>query len=99
MNLEAKIDVLKQIGVEALVEQTLTKIIQSELYQLMQTQENLRQELAQFEQHYRISSEECWNRFEAGELSDDADYFEWTGLYEIYRLNEATRQRLKASLQ
>ena len=99
MNLEAKIDVLKQIGVEALLEQTLTKIIQSELYQLMQTQENLRQELAQFEQRYRISSQECWNRFEAGELGDDADYFEWTGLYEIYQLNEAILQRLKASLQ
>ena len=99
MNLEAKIDVLKQIGVEALLEQTLTKIIQSELYQLMQTQENLRQELAQFEQRYHMSSEECWNRFEAGELGDDADYFEWTGLLEIYRLNEATLQRLKASLQ
>ena len=99
MNLEAKINVLKQIGVEALVEQTLTKIIQSELYQLMQTQENLRLELAQFEQRYRMSSEECWNRFEAGELGDDVDYFEWTGLLEIYRLNEATLQRLKASLQ
>jgi len=98
MNVEAKIETLRQIGAEAVVDQTLNKIIRSELYQLTQVQENLRQELAAFEQRYCMSSEECWNGFEAGELGDDADYFEWTGLYEIYQSNEATLQRLKASL-
>ncbi|MCZ6681334.1 MAG: S8 family serine peptidase [Candidatus Poribacteria bacterium] len=42
MDLEAKIEALKQVGAEALVDQTLNKIIQSELYPLMQVQENLR---------------------------------------------------------
>ena len=96
MNLEAKIEVLKQIGAEALVGQTLDKIIQSELNQIIQTQESLRQELAEFERCYGISSEDCFKQFEAGKLGDDADYFEWTGLYEIYQSNEETLQRLKA---
>ncbi len=99
MDIEVKIEALKQIGAKALVDRTLNKIIQSELYQLMQVQGNLRRELAQFERRYRISSEECWNRFEAGELGDDADYFEWTGLYEIYQANEVTLQRLKVHLK
>ena len=98
MDLEAKIEALKQVGAEALVDQTLNKIIQSELYQLMQVQENLRQELAKFEGRYHMSSEECWNRFEAGKLGDAADYFEWTGLYEIYQSNETTLRRLEAHL-
>lgn len=98
MNLEAKIETLRQIGAEALVDQTLNKIIRSGLYQLTQVQENLRRELTEFEQRYGMSSEECQRCFETGELGDDADYFEWTGLYESYQSNEAALQRLKASL-
>ncbi len=99
MNLEAKIETLKQIGAEALVDQTLNKIIQSKLYQLTEVQAHLRQELDEFEQRYGLSSEECWKHFEAGTLGDDADYFEWSGIYEVYQSNETTLQRLRANLK
>ena len=99
MNLEAKIETLRQIGAEALVDRTLDRVIQSECYQLTRAQARLRGELAGFEKRYHISSEECWNRFEKGELGDNVDYFEWTGLYEIYLSNETTLQRLKVHLE
>ncbi len=35
-----------------------------------------------------MSSEECYQRFQSGELGDDGDIFEWVALYEnvvLYR--------------
>ena len=34
-------------------------------------------QLADFEQKYQMTSEEFPTRFEAGDLGDDADWFEW----------------------
>ena len=33
--------------------------------------------LAQFERQYRLTSNEFWRRFQAGEMSDTADFMEW----------------------
>lgn len=49
-------------------------------------------DLAQFEQQYGMSSPEFYRRFESGDLGDDMDYFEWSGLWEL-------RQRLASQIQ
>jgi len=54
------------------------------------------QDLAAFEQKYAMSSEDCYNRFNNGELGDDADFFEWTGLYEILILYRKRADMIEA---
>ena len=48
--------------------------------------------LAQFERQYGLSSDEFWQRYQAGEMPDTADSMEWNALYKM-------RQRLIARLQ
>jgi len=48
--------------------------------------------LAAFERQYGMDSAEFWSRFEAGELGDDADWFEWQYLLDAYR---ETQRQLK----
>jgi hypothetical protein len=83
-----KLEALEAAGVEALVDQTLSKLILSEMDRLQATQKRLRVDLARFEQSYGMSSSECAQKFEAGRLGDAADLFEWTSLYHIYQANE-----------
>lgn len=99
MELDTKVAVLKQIGVGALVDQTLNKIIELELRRLIKVQEDLANDLVEFEEQYQLSSEECYKLFESGELGDATDFFEWTGIYEIYQSNESTIQQLKETLK
>lgn len=33
--------------------------------------------LAQFERQYELTSDEFWRRFQAGQMSDTADFMEW----------------------
>ena len=41
------------------------------------------QELGEFEQRYQVDSHDFYQRFQAGEMGDAMDYFEWAGLYEL----------------
>ncbi len=60
--------------------------------------ETLRAELAQYEQRYGMDSAHFYGRYEAGEMGDDADVFEWAALYQMHaRLSDAV-QVLRAQL-
>jgi len=48
--------------------------------------------LAAFEQRYGMDSEEFVSRFEAGELGDEPDWFEWQYLLDAHR---ETQRQLK----
>lgn len=47
--------------------------------------EKYEQDLRVFEQRYQMTSESFYFQFEAGEVGDDVDFFEWSGLYELYQ--------------
>jgi hypothetical protein len=81
----AKIEALRAVGAEELVDQALAKVMQFEIDRLRQEQQRLQAELARFEQSYQMTSQECQRKFEAGELGDAVDFFEWTSLYSIYQ--------------
>jgi hypothetical protein len=49
-------------------------------------------DLADFERRFNLDSPTFYARFEAGELGDEMDYFEWAGLWEL-------RQHLKQKIQ
>jgi hypothetical protein len=45
--------------------------------------QDLRSRLKQFEESYQMSSEDFYKRFQAGELEDTMDFFEWNTYYEM----------------
>lgn len=47
--------------------------------------EEYKEKLKEFESKYDKSSQEFYDEFEAGELGDKQDYFEWFAYVEYYR--------------
>ncbi|NJN57923.1 MAG: hypothetical protein HC879_10705 [Leptolyngbyaceae cyanobacterium SL_5_9] len=45
---------------------------------------DLEHRLHGFEERYQISSEDFYRRFQAGELGDSMDFFEWNAYYEMW---------------
>jgi hypothetical protein len=43
----------------------------------------MEQQLRAYEAQYGMSSDEFYRRFQAGELGDSADFFEWNTYYEM----------------
>jgi hypothetical protein len=43
----------------------------------------LRDQLAAFESCYGLTTPEFYERFERGEMDDDADFFEWSATWEM----------------
>jgi seryl-tRNA(Sec) selenium transferase len=94
-----KIEALKAVGAEELANQTLAKVLQSEIDRLKQDQQRLKIELEDLEKQHQMTSEECCRKFEAGELGDAIKFFEWTSLYEIYQANAQTLRVLEEKLR
>jgi hypothetical protein len=63
----------------------LTKLLDVTLSQHRRRLERYERELREFEERYDMESETFYRRFEAGELGDAMDFFEWAGLYELGR--------------
>ena len=49
---------------------------------------DLEDRLRKFEEKYQMRSQEFYQRFQAGELGDSADFFEWNTYYEMSRCAE-----------
>jgi hypothetical protein len=77
-----KIDTLFSIGAGGIVENTLNKLIHYQLAKYRDNIERLNRELEKFEILYKMTSSRFYEKFEAGELGDSGDFFEWSGLYE-----------------
>lgn len=45
----------------------------------------LQQRLLTFERQYHLTSEEFYRQYEAGQLSDSADFMEWSSFYDMWR--------------
>jgi hypothetical protein len=65
---------------------------------LQQEQQRLKTELVKFERTYQMTSEACQQKFEAGELGDAVEFFEWTSIYSIYQRNEHILRLLEEKL-
>ena len=94
--LQRKIEILTQFGAESIVDSTLNKLIDIQIAKYRSEMKDISQELAAFEQKYAMSSEDCYHRFNNGELVDDADFFEWTSLYENLLLCQKRAGMLEA---
>ncbi len=96
---QKKIDVLMEIGAGAIIDSTLSKLINIQIARYKVNIEQINKDLKEFEKRFDMSSEEFYRRFESGELGDDGDFFEWLGLYENILLYEKRIKILEAAVQ
>jgi hypothetical protein len=94
-----KVDILLSFGANHELDNTLNKLI---FFQIAKYRNHITQidhELKSFETQYKMSSEEFFGKFESGLLGDDADFFEWAGLYENSLLYKNRIQSLETVLK
>lgn len=68
---------------EAELDRVVRKMLDMALSQHRLRLERYERDLHEFERRYGMESEMFYQRFEAGELGDAMDFFEWAGLYEL----------------
>jgi hypothetical protein len=66
------------------LQKAISKIISYEIAKTTEELEDLRTELKVYEDRFKMSSDDFFNKFSAGELGDSADFFEWSALYQMY---------------
>ena len=79
-----KLEVLKHAySDEAELDLVIGKLLDVALNQHRLRLERYERDLREFEKRYGMDSATFFSRFEAGELGDAMDFFEWAGLYEL----------------
>ena len=94
-----KLEVLKDTySDEAELDLILGKLLDVTLSQHRLRLERYERDLHEFEERYSMESATFYRRFEAGELGDEMDFFEWAGLYELRRDIVEKIRRLELAL-
>lgn len=82
-----KIRGLEQIYIKGyedrFLDNALRKIISHQLARDQADLQVLQRDLAELERKYGVSSEEFYEKFQAGQMSDEADFMEWNALYKM----------------
>jgi len=76
----------------------LDKLLDVTLSQHRQRLARYQGDLREFEARYGMDSATFYQRFEAGEIGDDMDYFEWSGLWELSQDLETKIARLEQAV-
>jgi hypothetical protein len=99
VNALEKLDVLKDVyGDDASFDRVLGKLLETTLSDYVLRRQKQEQSLAEFEVRYDMRSDIFYRRFEAGELGDEMDFFEWSGLYELYQDLSSKIHRLEQAV-
>lgn len=84
MNTSHKLEVLKQsCSNDVELDQVSGKLLDITLSQHRRSLERYEHDLGEFENRYNMDTDTFYNRFEAGEVGDAMDFFEWAGLYKL----------------
>jgi len=67
-----------------IVDATIEKLVAMEHTRLEQEVASLAERLRFFEERYQLASGDFYRRFQAGEIGDDADLFEWSAFYHMW---------------
>ncbi len=71
---------------------TVRKLLEHQVQKDETQLADLSDDLARFEQRYGMTSAEFAARYQAGQMGDDADVFEWHALYRMHtRLADAVK--------
>lgn len=94
MSVSHKLDVLRDVySEEDELDQILGKLLEVTLEKYRLRRHRYDQDLRAFEEKYNLDSKTFYERFEAGNLGDAMDLFEWAGLCEMRRdLDNKIRQ-------
>jgi hypothetical protein len=68
-----------------LMERSLAKIIELEHGQALQQASDLQAKLQVYEIKYQMPSDTFYQQFNAGELGDGIDFFEWSAFYDMWQ--------------
>jgi len=99
MAVDNKLEVLRETySDDTELDQVLGKLLGLTLNEHRRRLERYEQELREFENRYGMDSAAFYRRFEAGELGDALDFFEWAGLYELCEDLVKKIQRLESAL-
>ena len=79
--------------VSELMDYTVDKLFSVEATEARQDIEELSADLSAYEERFGMTSEAFYQRFEAGEMGDSADFIEWASFYDMF-LN--AKKRLQA---
>lgn len=66
------------------VDAAIEKLVGIEQARVEHELARLQDRLCNFEEQYHISSAEFYRRFQAGEMGDEADFFEWSAFYQMW---------------
>jgi hypothetical protein len=97
--LHERLEAPETVGAGDLADQALLKPVRLHLLKYEKHLTEVRKELKPFEQQYGISSEECYQRFMAGEMGDAADIVEWMALYDNVLLYRERIETLRAAAE
>jgi len=75
-----------------MMDRTSDKLVQSEIDTSRTKLQDLKQDLAGFEEQYELPSAEFYHRFQKGLTDDRMDYVEWASLFQM---KENLRKRLQ----
>ncbi len=94
-----KLEALKETFSDNLeLDHVLTKLLSVVINQYQLRLARYARDLRDYEERYGMDTPTFHGRFDAGELGDSADFFEWDGLYDLHRdLTEKIR-RLESAL-
>jgi hypothetical protein len=72
---------------------SIDKILQRKHDQSQNKIARLRDQLAVFESRYGLTTPEFYERFERGEMGDDADFSEWSATWEMVQYLQGDDER------
>ena len=99
MSTAQKLEILKEVyDEEPTLDRVLDKLLEGVLAEYQRRRHQYEQTLKVFEERYQMPSAVFYERFEAGELGDATDFFEWAGLFELYQEVLAKIRRLEQFL-
>lgn len=85
MDVHEKLELIKATYTPQELDQILAKLLDAALSEQRLRLERYRRDLSEFEQRYAMDSATFHARFQAGELGDEMDFFEWAGLYQLFQ--------------
>jgi hypothetical protein len=67
----------------AFLDTALRKIVDRQIERDRADLDNVNKQLAQFEAQHGLTSDEFWQRYQAGQTEDSADFLEWNAFYKM----------------
>lgn len=69
---------------DSVLDTVLDKLLERKRSELARHRDEMRGELAAFEDRHGMTSREFYEKFERGEVGDAIDYFDWSATWKMY---------------